>query len=54
MLITLFTELLDTYQLVLPLNLEGLIPKDKSVRLLNHLLEELDYGNMIKTNGNLV
>jgi len=37
-----YTEFQDTYQLVLPLNLEGLIPKDESVRLLSHILEELD------------
>jgi transposase len=28
--------------LVLPLNLEGLIPEDDSVRLLSHVLEGLD------------
>jgi transposase len=38
-----YTELGGTYQLVLPLSLEGLIPEDDSVRLLSHELEELDY-----------
>ena len=38
-----YTELGATYQLVLPLNLEGLVPDDDSVRLLSHELEELDY-----------
>lgn len=39
-----YTELGETYQLVLPLSLEGLIPDDDSVRLLSHELEELDYS----------
>ena len=43
-----YTEFRDTYQLVLPLNLEGLIPNDESVRLLSHLLEELDYHSLYK------
>lgn len=43
-----YTEFQDTYQLVLPLNLEGLIPKDESVRLLSHILEELDYSGLYK------
>ena len=38
-----YTELGETYQLVLPLCLEGLIPDNDSVRLLSHELEELDY-----------
>ena len=38
-----YTEFGEPYQLVLPLNLEGLIPDDESVRLLSHELEELDY-----------
>ena len=38
-----YTELGETYQLVLPLSLEGLVPDDDSVRLLSHELEELDY-----------
>ncbi len=38
-----YTGLGETYQLVLPLSLEGLIPEDESVRLLSHELEELDY-----------
>ena len=38
-----YTEFGDSYQLVLPLSLEGLIPEDESVRLLSHELEELNY-----------
>ena len=38
-----YTEFGETYQLVLPLYLEGLIPDDDSVRLLSRELEELDY-----------
>lgn len=38
-----YTGLGETYQLVLPLSLEGLIPEDESVRLLSHELEELDH-----------
>ena len=38
-----YTEFGEPYQLVLPLSLEGLVPDDDSVRLLNHELEELDY-----------
>ena len=34
----------EPYQLVLPLNLEGLVPDDDSVRLLSHELEDLDYS----------
>ena len=43
-----YTEYPDAYQLVLPLNLEGLVPKDESVRLLSHVLEELDYHDLYK------
>ena len=39
-----YTEFGEPYQLVLPLNLEGLIPDDDSVRLLGHELEDLDYS----------
>lgn len=39
-----YTEFGETYQLVLPLNLEGLVPDDDSVRLLSHELEDLDYS----------
>jgi len=35
-----YTEFGEPYQLVLPLNLEGLIPDDDSVRLLSHELED--------------
>lgn len=38
-----YTELGATYQLVLPLSLEGVVPEDDSVRLLSYELEELDY-----------
>ena len=41
-----YTELGDTYQLVLPLSLEGLVPEDDSVRLLSHILEDLDYTKL--------
>ena len=43
-----YTELGETYQLVLPLSLEGMIPEDDSVRLLSHELEELDYTLLYK------
>lgn len=43
-----YTEFGETYQLVLPLSLEGLIPEDDSVRLLSHELEELDYTLLYK------
>ena len=39
-----YTEFGEPYQLILPLNLEGLVPDDDSVRLLSHELEELDYS----------
>ncbi len=39
-----YTEFGETYQLVLPLSLEGLVPDDDSVRLLSHELEDLDYS----------
>ena len=42
-----YTEFNETYQLVLPLSLEDLVPDDDSVRLLSHELEELDYTIMI-------
>nr|WP_317361721.1 transposase [uncultured Blautia sp.] len=38
-----YTELGQTYQLVLPLSLEDLVPDDDSFRLLSHEFEELDY-----------
>ena len=41
-----YTELGDSYQLVLPLSLEGLVPEDESVRLLSHVLEDLDYTKL--------
>ncbi len=39
-----YTEFGEPYQLVLPLNLEGLVPDDDPVRLLSHELEDLDYS----------
>ena len=39
-----YTEFGDPYQRVLPLNLEGLIHDDDSVRLLSHELEDPDYS----------
>ena len=39
-----YTEFGEPYQLVFPLNLEGLVPDDDSVRLLSHELEDLDYS----------
>ena len=36
-----YTELGETYQLVLPLSLEGLVPDDDSVRLLSRELEDV-------------
>ena len=38
------TEFGEPYQLVLPLNLEGLVPDDDPVRLLSHELEDLDHS----------
>lgn len=43
-----YTEFNETYQLVLPLSLEDLVPDDDSVRLLSHELEELDYTLLYK------
>jgi len=43
-----YTEFNEGYQLVLPLNLEGLIPEDDSIRLLSHILEGLNYTKLYK------
>ena len=43
-----YTEFNGYYQLVLPLNLEMLIPEDNSVRLLSHILEGLNYTKLYK------
>lgn len=43
-----YTEFNDNFQLILPLNLENLIPEDDSVRLLSHVLEGLDYRKLYK------
>ena len=43
-----YTEFGETYQLVLSLSLEGLVPEDDSVRLLSHELEGLNYSLLYK------
>ncbi len=43
-----YTEFNGYYQLVLPLDFEVLIPEDDSVRLLSHILEELNYTKLYK------
>lgn len=43
-----YTELGESYQLVLPLNLEVLIPEDESVRLLSYILEGLNFEALYK------
>lgn len=43
-----YTEFGGYYQLVLPLNIEMLIPDDDSVRLLSQILEELNYEKLYK------
>ena len=43
-----YTEFGDYYQLVLPLNIEILIPEDDSVRLLSQILEGLNYEKLYK------
>lgn len=43
-----YNEFNDNFQLILPLNLENLIPEDDSVRLLSHVLEGLDYRKLYK------
>jgi transposase len=46
-----YTENHYGYQLVLPLDLEVLIPEDDSVRLLDQILERLDYSRLLKANS---
>ena len=41
-----YSENQREYQLVMPLNLEEIIPKDDSVRLLSLILDELNYGEL--------
>ena len=41
-----YTKFKDSYQLVLPLSLESLIPEDDSVRLHSHVMEGLDYTKL--------
>lgn len=48
-----YTEFNDNFQLILPLNLENLIPEDDSVRLLSHVLEGLDYRKLYKAYSSL-
>lgn len=43
-----YAENSGVYQLVLPLNMEVIIPEDDSVRLLCHITEGLDYTNLNK------
>ncbi|OOP75170.1 hypothetical protein CBEIBR21_03095 [Clostridium beijerinckii] len=43
-----YTEINDNFQLILPLNLENLIPSDDSVLLLSHVLEGVDYTKLYK------
>ena len=43
-----YTEFRESYQLVLPLNLEGLIPEDDDLRLLSQELEDLNYSKLYK------
>lgn len=43
-----YTEFNGYYQLVLPLNLEMLIPEDDSVRLLSQILEGLEYKELYR------
>lgn len=43
-----YTEFNGYYQLVLPLNLEMLIPEDESVRLLSQILEGFNYTKLYK------
>lgn len=43
-----YTQNSGSYQLVLPLNIEFLIPKDDPVRLLSQIMEELDYTKLMK------
>ena len=43
-----YNEFNDNVQLILPLNLENLLPEDDSVRLLSHVLEGLDYTKLYR------
>ncbi|URZ16358.1 IS1182 family transposase ISCpe5 [Clostridium felsineum DSM 794] len=43
-----YNQFNDNLQLILPLNLENLIPEDDSVRLLSYLLEGLNYKKLYK------
>ncbi len=43
-----YTQNNVSYQLILPLNIEFLIPKDDPVRLLSQIMEELDYSELKK------
>ena len=41
-----YAQLLENYQLKLPIDLEIFIPEDDSVRLLSLMMEELDYKKL--------
>ena len=43
-----YAQLLDNYQLKLPIDLEIFIPVDDSVRLLSLMMEELDYKKLYR------
>ncbi len=43
-----YTQFGEYYQLVLPLNIETIIPEDDSVRLLSHILEGLNYEKLYR------
>lgn len=44
-----YTRYGDNYQLKLPLEIDCIIPKDDSVRLLSHIIEEMNLENLYKT-----
>ena len=43
-----YTQFNRSYQLVIPLDCEMLIPEDDSVRLLSHIMEGLNYENLYR------
>lgn len=43
-----YTQFGQYYQLVMPLNIETIIPEDDSVRLLSHILEGLNYEKLYR------
>lgn len=44
-----YTAYGDNYQFKLPLDIDCIIPKDDSVRLLSQIVEEMNLGNLYKT-----